>query len=320
MYSAMDVDGMDYYVKPMNCPFHIQVFKSQKHSYRDLPMRLAELGTVYRYEKSGVLYGLFRVRGFTQDDAHIFCSPEQIESEVASTVGFALDMLRAFGFTDVSAYLATRPEKAVGEESRWTQATASLEKALQSRNIPYEEDAGGGAFYGPKIDLKIKDALGRPWQLGTIQFDFNMPERFDLTYVGDDGQEHRPYMVHRALLGSLERFFGILIEHYAGAFPLWLSPEQVRVIPLTDALLPVARSLADQLLARDYRVGVDTKSEKVGAKIRRAQQEKTPYMLIIGPKEAEAGTVSVRSRANGDEGVMTLAEFEMRLAKENVPG
>lgn len=319
MYAPMDIDGNDYYVKPMNCPFHIQIYKAHRHSYRDLPLRWAELGTVYRYEKSGVLQGLLRVRGFTQDDAHIFCTPEQIESEVRRTVGFALRILRAFGFTEVAAYLATRPAKAVGEESRWAQATQSLESALKAEGIAYEVDAGGGAFYGPKIDLKIRDALGRPWQLGTIQFDFNLPERFALIYVGEDGKEHQPYMVHRALLGSIERFFGILIEHYGGAFPLWLAPEQVRVLPLTDKQIEFAQGLVDKLVAADFRATVDSKSDKVGAKIRRAQAEKVPYMLVIGPKEVEAGTVAVRSRA-GEQVVMAPADFTAKLAKENVPG
>ena len=318
MYSPMDVDGNEYFVKPMNCPFHIQVFKSEKRSYRDLPLRWAELGTVYRYEKSGVLYGLLRVRGFTQDDAHIFCTPDQIEDEIRRTVAFALSMLRAFGFDQVSAYLSTRPAKAVGEEARWEQATHSLEKALKAEGIPYDVDAGGGAFYGPKIDLKIKDALGREWQLSTIQFDFNLPEGFDLTFVGDDGKEHRPYMVHRALLGSLERFFGILIEHFAGAFPLWLAPEQVRVLPLTDSQLAYGEKVCERLLALDFRARVDRKSEKVGAKIRRAQSEKVPYMLILGPKEEEADSVSVRDRG-GRQSVMSLEDFVTQLAKENTP-
>ncbi|OVE74266.1 threonine--tRNA ligase, partial [bacterium B17] len=278
MYSSMDIDGMEYFVKPMNCPFHIQVYRSKKYSYRELPLRWAELGTVYRYEKSGVLHGLLRVRGFTQDDAHIFCTPEQVEEEVQEAVVFALGMLRTFGFSDVSAYLSTRPEKAVGEEERWVQATSSLESALKSQGISYEVDQGGGAFYGPKIDLKIKDALNREWQMGTIQFDFNIPERFDLTFVGADGQEHRPYMVHRALLGSIERFFGILTEHYAGAFPVWLAPEQVRVIPLTEDQLEYAEEVDGALRASDIRTSVDRKSEKVGAKIRRAHNEKVPYM------------------------------------------
>jgi threonyl-tRNA synthetase len=319
MYSPMDIDGSDYFVKPMNCPFHIQVYKSRKRSYRDLPLRWAELGTVYRYEKSGVLHGLLRVRGFTQDDAHIFCTPGQIEEEVANTVGFALRMLRAFDLRDAAAYLSTRPAKAVGEEARWEQATASLESALKRENIPYRVDQGGGAFYGPKIDLKVRDALGREWQLGTIQFDFNEPERFDMTYVGDDGAPHRPYMVHRALLGALERFFAILVEHYAGAFPMWLAPEQVRVLPITDRQMPYAESVLARLKAADLRAAVDRRSDKVGAKIRDAQIEKIPYMLVVGQREAEQGTVSVRSRSEGDRGAMALDEAVKKLAAESAP-
>ena len=320
MYAPMDIDGHDYYAKPMNCPFHIEVYRSEKRSYRELPLRWAELGTVYRYEKSGTLNGLLRVRGFTQDDAHIFCTPEQIVGEVETTVDFALKMLSAFGFDSVAAYLSTRPEKAVGEEARWEQAIVSLEGALKATSVPYETDVGGGAFYGPKIDLKIKDALGREWQLTTIQFDFNLPERFDLNYVGEDGKEHRPYMVHRALLGSLERFFGILIEHHGGAFPLWLAPEQVRVLPLTEKELPYAESVGAELRSSEFRVDVDRKSEKVGAKIRRAQAAKVPYMLIVGPREAEAGTVSVRSRSDGDRGACSVAELAAALRAESVPG
>jgi len=298
-----------YFVKPMNCPFHIQIYKTRRYSYRDLPLRWAELGTVYRYEKEGVRHGLLRVRGFTQDDAHIFCTPEQIEDEVRATVTFALRILRRFGFTDITAYLSTRPEKAVGLPERWEQATRSLESALKAESITYQVDEGGGAFYGPKIDLKIKDALGRPWQLGTIQFDFNLPERFNLSYIGEDGKEHQPYMVHRALLGSLERFFGILIEHYAGAFPVWLAPEQVRVLPITAGQLEYARGIERRLREADVRVTVDADNEKLGAKIRKAQLEKVPYMLVVGGRDAEAGVVSVRSRADGDQGAMTLEAF-----------
>jgi threonyl-tRNA synthetase len=303
-----------YFVKPMNCPFHIQVYKTRRYSYRDLPLRWAELGTVYRYEKEGVRHGLLRVRGFTQDDAHIFCTPEQIEDEVRSTVTFALRVLRRFGFREITAFLSTRPEKAVGLPERWEQATQSLENALRAEAIEYQVDAGGGAFYGPKIDLKIKDALGRPWQLGTIQFDFNLPERFALTYIGEDGKEHQPYMVHRALLGSLERFFGILIEHYAGAFPVWLAPEQVRVLPITANQIAYARSLETTLREADVRVTVDTDNEKLGAKIRRAQLEKVPFMLVVGKRDAEAQVVSVRSRETGDQGAMTIEAFRSVLA------
>ncbi|MDA0576776.1 MAG: threonine--tRNA ligase [Verrucomicrobia bacterium] len=319
MYSPMDVDGGDYFPKPMNCPFHIQIYKTSMRSYRDLPLRWAELGTVYRYEKSGVLHGLLRVRGFTQDDAHIFCTPEQIEHEIAAAVQFALRILRAFGFENVTAYLATKPAKAVGEDARWEQATASLVKALNGVNVAYETDEGGGAFYGPKIDLKIKDALDREWQMGTIQFDFNLPEKFDLAYIGDDGKEHRPYMVHRALLGSLERFFGILVEHYAGAFPTWLAPEQVRVLPLTEQVTQYGAEILAKLKAVDVRATLDSRSEKLGAKIRRAQMEKIPYMLVVGPKEQEAGVIAVRARAQGDLGTMSVAEFMSRLESEGPP-
>ena len=306
-----------YYVKPMNCPFHIQIYNTRKYSYRDLPLRWAELGTVYRYEKEGVRHGLLRVRGFTQDDAHIFCTPEQIEGEVRRTVNFALSILRRFGFTDITAFLSTRPEKAVGLPERWDQATASLRSALDAEKIAYQVDEGGGAFYGPKIDLKIKDALGRPWQLGTIQFDFNLPERFNMTYVGEDGKDHQPYMVHRALLGSLERFFGILIEHYGGAFPLWLAPEQVRFLPITSGQVDHVNALADKLREMDIRVGVDADNEKLGAKIRRAQLEKVPFMLVVGGRDVESGVVSVRSRETGDKGAMTLEAF-MELFKETL--
>ncbi len=317
MYSPMEIDGNDYYVKPMNCPFHIQVYKSQLRSYRDLPLRWAELGTVYRYEKSGVLSGMLRVRGFTQDDAHIFCTPEQIEQEVRRTLRFALDMLALFDFTEMKAYLSTRPEKSVGEPERWSQATASLKSALEAEGLEHEVDEGGGAFYGPKIDIKIKDCIGREWQLSTIQFDFNLPSRFGLVYRGEDGKDHEPYMVHRALLGSLERFFGILIEHYGGAFPLWLAPEQVRILPITDKQKAFVDDLLDKFRGAGLRVDADWKSDKLGAKIRRAQTEKVPYMLIVGAKEAEAGVVAVRSRAEGDLGQMQVDEFIAQAIRES---
>jgi threonyl-tRNA synthetase len=327
MYPAMTVTEEEghaaahaeqYFVKPMNCPFHIEIYKSRRWSYRDLPLRWAELGTVYRFEKEGVRHGLLRVRGFTQDDAHIFCTPEQIEAEIRRTLAFALGILRRFGFTEITAFLATRPEKSVGLPARWEQATAALESALKAEGLAYARDEGGGAFYGPKIDLKIRDALGRPWQLSTIQFDFNEPERFQMAYVGEDGQEHQPYMVHRALLGSLERFFGILIEHYAGAFPLWLAPEQVRVLPLSDKQLDYARCVAGELQAGDVRVTVDEAADKLGAKIRRAQMEKIPYMLVVGGREAEAGVVAVRSRETGDQGTVPLADFVKRVRTETL--
>ncbi|MDD4004457.1 MAG: threonine--tRNA ligase [Elusimicrobiaceae bacterium] len=297
MYAPMDIDGEEYFAKPMNCPFHIQVYKTHKRSYRELPLRWAELGTVYRYEKAGVLHGLMRVRGFTQDDAHIFCTPEQMEKEVARTLGFCLHILRAFGFSDIAAYLATMPADAVGEPERWAKATESLKAALESERVPYELDEGGGAFYGPKIDLKVKDAIGRQWQLGTIQFDFNMSERFELSYVGSDGHDHRPYMIHRALLGSLERFFGILIEHYAGWFPLWLAPVQAKVLTLTSEQDGCAAALADRFRQAGIRVELDDRNEKLGLKIREAHLKKVPYLLIIGPKEAGENTVTVRVRS-----------------------
>lgn len=317
MYAPMEIDGNDYYVKPMNCPFHVQIYKSQMRSYRELPLRWAELGTVYRYEKSGVLQGLLRVRGFTQDDAHIMCTPDQIVGEIRETLKFALEMLGLFGFAEMKAYLSTKPEKSVGDDERWEQATESLKSALDAEEMSYEVDEGGGAFYGPKIDIKIKDCLGREWQLSTIQFDFNLPERFDMSYIGEDGKQHRPYMVHRALLGSLERFFGILIEHYGGAFPLWLAPEQVRVLPITDKQNEFVDLIMTSLRKVGVRVDADWKSDKLGAKIRRAQTQKVPYMLIVGPKEAEAGQVSVRSQSEGDLGGMLLDEFVSKVEEEN---
>ena len=306
----------DYYVKPMNCPFHIQCYQFEKRSYRDLPIRYCELGTVYRYEKDGVRHGMFRVRGFTQDDAHIFCTPEQIVQEIKDTVEFAKKMLGKFGFHDIQAYLSTKPAKAVGDPARWEQATQSLRDALDQEGMSYEVDEGGGAFYGPKIDMKIKDALGRPWQLGTVQFDFNLPERFHLTYVGDDGKEHQPYMVHRALLGSIERFFGILIEHYAGAFPLWLAPEQVRVLPITDKQLDYAKKTQAALKAAGFRVEVDSSAEKLGAKIREATLMKVPYQVVVGPRDEANGTISVRSRTDGDLGAMKLEDLVAKLQEE----
>lgn len=316
MYAPMEVDGQRYYVKPMNCPFHIQIYKSHKRSYRELPIRWAELGTVYRYERAGVLHGLLRVRGFTQDDAHIYCTEEQVESEVRECVRFAIAMWKVFGFEDISAYLATRPEKAVGDPARWDLAQKSLRDALEAEGIAYETDEGGGAFYGPKIDIKVRDAIGREWQVSTIQFDFNEPERFDMTYTGPDGQDHRPYMVHRALLGSLERFFGILIEHYAGALPLWLAPVQMVLIPVSDKVAEAAEKLAARLRALDFRVQLDTRPEKMGAKIRDAQLQKVPYMLVLGGREVENGTVSVRSRTEGDLGAMPQEAFIEKMEAE----
>ena len=316
MYSPMQIDECDYYVKPMNCPFHIQIYQSRPRSYRELPLRWAELGTVYRYEKAGVLHGLLRVRGFTQDDAHIICTPEQIEAEIAEVLRFSLSMWDAFGFKDVKAYLATRPAKAVGEPARWEQALVSLQKAVEQCGLTCQVDEGGGAFYGPKIDLKIKDAIGREWQTTTIQFDFNLPERFDMTYVGTDGQRHRPYMVHRALLGSLERFFGVLVEHYAGSFPTWLAPEQVRVLPISEPYANYAQEVAAVLRQAGVRVHVDAEADTIGAKIRRARQQRLPYMLVVGEREMGERTVAVRSRASGEEGACSVDAFASRIKDE----
>ncbi len=319
MYPKMEMDNVDYYVKPMNCPFHIMIYNNSKHSYRELPCRWAELGTVYRYEKAGALHGLLRVRGFTQDDAHIICRPDQVEDEIREVLRFSLEMLRAFGFTEFKAYISTKPEKAVGEEKDWDLATRSLQKAVEAEKIEYDIDAGGGAFYGPKIDLKIKDALGREWQLSTIQFDFNLPVRFDMVYTEKDGSDCRPFMIHRALLGSIERFFGILIEHYAGAFPFWLSPVQVKVIPVAEAFDDYASEIAGQLKAAGFRAETDLSDDRMNAKIRNAQKSKIPCMLILGDKEKESGTVSVRYRdgrqVNGIAFDELVAEFS-RLSNE----
>lgn len=310
MYSPMDVDGQDYYLKPMNCPFHIMIYKTGLRSYRELPLRWAELGTVYRFEKSGVLHGLMRVRGFTQDDAHIICTPDQIEAEILRVLRFSLSLLRAFGFQDIQAFLATRPEKAVGDPARWDQALASLRRAIETEDLDYKVDEGGGAFYGPKIDLHVKDALGRLWQLTTIQFDFNLPDSFDMTYVGEDGAEHRPYMVHRALLGSIERFFGILVEHYAGAFPVWIAPEQARLVPIADRHIEYAKQVEDALRQAHVRVSTDSSASRMNAKIRDAQMQKIPYVLVVGDQEMEDGTVAVRLRGkNRQLGVLSVDDF-----------
>jgi threonyl-tRNA synthetase len=316
MYAPMELDNADYYAKPMNCPFHIMIYKTQMRSYRDLPLRWGELGTVYRYERSGVLHGLLRVRGFTQDDAHIFCTPEQIEDEILTVLRFSLGVWDDFGFSDIKAYLATRPEKAVGDEERWATATASLKKAIDAEGLDYEMDEGGGAFYGPKIDLKVKDALGREWQMTTVQFDFNLPDRFDMTFVDHDGKEKRPYMVHRALLGSMERFFGVLIEHYGGAFPVWLSPLQARVIPVAPAFNDYAAEVSAELSAAGYRVEAELSNDRMNAKIRNAQTEKIPYMLIVGEQEAENGQVSLRTRSGEKKNGIPREEFARVLAEK----
>ncbi|GAB6283376.1 MAG: threonine--tRNA ligase [Ignavibacterium sp.] len=316
MYSEMKIDDQNYYIKPMNCPFHIMIYKTQLHSYRDLPLRWAELGTVYRYEKSGVLHGLFRVRGFTQDDAHIFCAAEQIEDEIIEVIRFSKYMWNAFGFSDLKFYLSTKPEKAVGDDSLWVKATDSLKNALERENLKYEVDEGGGAFYGPKIDIKIKDALNREWQMSTVQFDFNEPERFDLKYIGEDGKEHRPFMIHRALLGSIERFFGVLIEHYAGAFPLWLAPTQIVILPVSENYLNFANELKEKLFKEDFRVELDDRNERIGYKIRNWETQKVPYMLIIGEKEVNSNTVSVRQHKKGDLGIFTIEDFSNLIREE----
>ncbi|GIX07536.1 MAG: threonine--tRNA ligase [Candidatus Poribacteria bacterium] len=316
MYSPIEVDGIDYYLKPMNCPFHILIYKSRQRSYRELPLRWAELGTVYRYERAGVLHGLMRVRGFTQDDAHLFCRPEQMPQEIDRVLQFCLSILRAFGFEEFQAYLATRPEKAVGDPSQWEAAEGALREALDRAGLSYTVDEGGGAFYGPKIDLKIKDALDREWQCSTIQFDFNLPERFDITYIGEDGREHRPYMIHRALLGSIERFFGVLLEHYAGAFPVWLAPTQAVVITITDDQREYAVQVRDRLRAAGLRAEADLRNEKLGYKIREAQLAKVPYMLVVGQREVESGQVAVRARSGENLGPMSVEQFVHRVQEE----
>jgi threonyl-tRNA synthetase len=306
MFVPMKVEASEYQLKPMNCPFHIMIYKSHMRSYRDLPIRYGELGTVYRYERTGVLHGLLRVRGFTQDDAHLFCRPDQIESEVSHVLDFTFFMMKTFGFSDFEVYLSTRPEKAVGSEERWMQATSALEAALKNRGVAYEVDPGEGVFYGPKIDIKIKDVLGRSWQCSTVQVDFNNPERFELAYTGEDGKAHQPIMIHRALLGSIERFFGILVEHYAGAFPTWLAPVQARVLPITDKQRQYADSVVGQLQAAGYRTEADARNEKIGLKIREAEKAKIPYMLVVGDREMEAGTVAVRGRSGANLGTLPV--------------
>ena len=310
MYAPLDIENQEFYLKPMNCPFHVHIFKSKIRSYRDLPLRFAEWGTVYRYERSGVLHGLLRVRGFTQDDAHLFCRPDQMPEEIDRVLEFSLNILRAFGFTDFQAYLSTRnPEKAAGELEQWEAPTEALRLSLERVAVPYRVDEGEATFYGPKIDIKVNDAIGREWQLSTIQFDFTLPERFDLTFVGEDGLQHRPYMIHRALLGSMERFMGVLIEHFGGAFPVWLSPVQVTLIPIADRHLAYAQEGAEILNAAGLRVEVDDRGERMNAKIRDAQNQKIPYMLVIGDREVENGTVSVRLRSEENLGAMSLNEF-----------
>lgn len=316
MFAEMEIDEQAYFIKPMNCPFHIMIYKTKLRSYRDLPLRWAELGTVYRYEKSGVLHGLLRVRGFTQDDAHIICTHDQVEAEIIEVIRFAIMMWKAFGFEDLKFYLSTKPDKAVGEDELWTKAEDSLRKALEAENLEYEIDEGGGAFYGPKIDIKINDALKREWQMSTIQFDFNLPERFDMTYIGEDGREHRPFMIHRALLGSIERFFGVLIEHFAGSFPVWLAPVQVAVIPISQNFFGYAGEVTEELKKNGIRVEFDKRNEKIGYKIRDWETQKVPYMLILGEKEKTAGNISVRKHTEGDKGALGLSEFIDNITAE----
>jgi len=316
MYAAVEVEDQDYYIKPMNCPFHISIYNSDLHSYRELPIRMAELGTVYRYERSGVLHGLMRVRGFTQDDAHIICMPEQLDEEVEKLIVFSLDMLKHFGFEDFLIYVSTKPQDSVGKNEDWENATQALAKSLQKLSLNYELDEGGGAFYGPKIDIKIKDAIGRAWQCTTIQFDFNLPELFDMQYIGSDNTPHRPYMIHRAILGSVERFFATLLEYHGGRLPLWLAPEQIRILPITDAQNDYAKQLQAKFANLGYRVKVDSRNEKVGYKIREAELQKIPYMCVIGKNEEAEGTLTLRQHVKGDLGVMNFEEAVKLIGKQ----
>ncbi len=319
MYSPMEVENSEYQIKPMNCPFHIMIYKSGIRSYRDLPLRWAEVGTVYRYERSGVLHGLLRVRGFSQDDAHIFCRPDQIEQEVLGVLDLTVYFLQTFGFDDYEIYLSTRPEKFVGTEDVWEKATEALRNALNKKGLPYEMDEGGGAFYGPKIDLKIKDVLGRAWQCSTVQVDFNLPDRFDMSFIGEDNSRHQPIMIHRAVFGSIERFFGILIEHYGGAFPLWLSPAQVRIATIADDQITYADSVYDELVYNNIRVEKDYRNEKLGFKVREAQMEKIPYLLVIGAKEEEQKLVAPRKLGGTNLDSMSTKEFLDIISVENNP-
>ena len=309
MFSNMDVEGREYVMKPMNCPFHIQIYKTKLRSYRDLPVRFGELGTVYRYERSGVLHGLLRVRGFTQDDAHLFCRPSQIEEEITKVLDLIVFVLQSFGFHEYKIYLSTRPEKYVGSDSGWESATKALETALNNKNLEFEVDPGEGVFYGPKIDIKIKDSLNRYWQVSTVQVDFNLPEKFGITYVEEDGQRRQPIMLHRALMGSLERFFGCLIEHYAGAFPLWLAPVQIILLPITDNHTEYTAKIAEELEESGIRVEKDLRNEKIGFKIREAQLQKIPYMIVLGDKEVETSTLSVRRRRSKETRTLDLKTF-----------
>lgn len=317
MYSPMDIDGIAYELKPMNCPFHINIYQSELRSYRDFPIRYAELGTVYRYERSGVLHGLLRVRGFTQDDAHIFCREDQIEDEILNILDFTLFILRTFGFDKYDIYLSTRPEKYVGSPENWEKSTNALKRALELKELRYEVDPGEGVFYGPKIDIKIKDSLNRSWQCSTIQVDFNNPERFDLVYRGSDGKDHKPIMIHRALMGSLERFFGVLIEHYSGAFPVWLAPVQTVIMTIAERHDDYAKGIYKIFREADIRCTIDLRNEKIGYKIREATLQKVPYIILIGDKETVSNTITVRKRNGENMGSLTQDEF-IKLIQQHV--
>jgi threonyl-tRNA synthetase len=319
MYPAMEMEGATYYPKPMNCPMHILIYKDRQHSYRELPLRFFEFGTVYRFERSGVLNGLLRVRGITQDDSHIFCTREQLAPELSSLLAFVIRILRTFGLTEFEAELATRPEKYVGEPEEWDEATAALRQALESAGIPYVVAEGEGAFYAPKIDVHVRDAIGRRWQVSTLQVDFQLPQRFDMEYVGADNERHRPFMIHRALFGSVERFFGILVEHYAGAFPTWLSPVQVKILPVRDDHHVYASRVADRLRGDGFRVEVTEADEKLGARIRRAKMDKVPYVLVVGDDDVEASTVGVNARGQDQpQRGVPVGDFSAALAAEVV--
>ena len=316
IFSPMEIEEKEYVMKPMNCPFHIQIYKSRLRSYRDLPIRFGELGTVYRYERSGVLHGLLRVRGFTQDDAHLFCRPSQVREEIIKVLDFIFFILQSFGFSKYQVYLSTRPEKFVGSEDDWEKATAALKNALEATGREYEVDPGEGVFYGPKIDIKIKDSLGRFWQVSTVQVDFNLPQRFDISYIEEDGKRHQPIMLHRALMGSIERFFGCLIEHYAGAFPTWLAPTQVILLPITDNQHAYVEDVAQRLSQEGIRVEKDLRNEKIGFKIREAQLQKIPYMAVIGDKEMEEKTLAIRKRRSKESRTIDIESFVGELNTE----
>jgi threonyl-tRNA synthetase len=318
MYPAMEAESAEYFVKPMNCPFHVLIYRSRTRSYRDLPMRLSELGTVYRNERAGVLHGMLRLRGLTQDDSHIFCTPDQLVEEIIGVFDLTLEIHKTFGFTEPVIALSTKPGQAIGEESMWQRATDALRAALEKSGLPFEVAEGEGAFYGPKVDFHFRDAIGRLWQLTTVQVDFALPERFDIEYTGEDNQRHRPVMIHRAILGSIERFSGVLIEHFAGAFPVWLAPEQVRVVPIADRHAPHARALADSMRAGGLRVGVDDSRQTVGKKIREGQLTKVPYVLVVGDKEMESATVSVRDRSGNEVRDIPLDTFISRVVEEDL--